>query len=85
MLNGELTMECAEQLRDQALNAQLQDAQSTAEVVDSLLERVLGRRASEAEQRWLAEHLESTDSTFPEALLEACVAILNTNEFLYVD
>ncbi len=100
MLNGDFTFEAARQLRDVVLRPVLSSAsgeevQPAARVnltagqwhesIDRLYFRVLGRAPTDFEMGTLADWRDSSDRGSGDALLLVCVALLNSNEFLYID
>lgn len=82
MLNSEFTLHCAEQLADLIWqNPQFAEGGGW---VDDLFLRTIGRPANPDEKSWFQQHLSSGDDSRWN-LISAGVALLNSNEFLYID
>jgi len=98
MLNSELTFDAASHLRDRLIREALCLSEATltgsSERTSSTRERLiellylitLSRPPSQEESRPLVEYLgERPDGRVDDALLTLAIAMLNSNEFLYVD
>jgi hypothetical protein len=99
MLNGDLAFQSAERLRDRLLleqpmssgnNPSLGEELSHSKhdhksLVEQLFLIALSRHPSPAEVERIVPLLNSPAMNLPDRLLVACVAILNSSEFVYVD
>ena len=86
MLNGDLPFHAAQHLCNRLLQEQAAANQrSSNELVERLFLTALSRHGSPAERERVRQLLESPSSPLCDNLLAACVAILNSNEFVYVD
>jgi hypothetical protein len=93
MLNSELSMECSKQLQHRILedtsnltsrNA-LKNSVAVEELIDRLFRVTLARRPTASETEMLAAFIGSDPAHRDHHLLAACLAIMNTSEFIYVD
>jgi len=86
MLNSDLAYDAALNLRHRVLNECQQSGEASAE---SLIERLyllaLSRRPAVSELQRIKALLESRSAAEQDGLLIACVAVLNANEFIYLD
>lgn len=82
MLNGGLVFEAAKVLRARLLD-EAPDASRT-QIVELLFLHTLSRRPSHIERERFTKALQSS-ADWHDNLLSACVAILNANEFVYID
>ncbi len=86
MLNSDLSLSAAKGLRDRLLaSLETESPLQIQRLVESLFVRALARRPSGAEQTRFGDLLTAENDMLEENLLTACLALLNTNEFLYID
>ena len=89
MLNGPLSLECSTGLRNQILNAMSHKAvdKSSKELewTTQLFRQALGRPADESETKWVMEFLNQDEGDQQSRWIAACLAILNSNEFIYIE
>jgi len=89
MLNSPFSMECSLGLRQQVLkesqssNASVSDRDSRA--LERLFLVALGRPPDSNERKWLTEFVQGEEGTSEMRWLAACLALLNTNEFIYIE
>ncbi len=83
MLNSDFTLQCAQQLVQNAM-VEVDDPSAIEQFVGSMFERLLGRQAQDQEVAWIKD-LVSDSKDLPQGLITAAIAILNCNEFVYVD
>ena len=76
LLNSELTMHASRELA-----SQIARVPNAKDQVDQLFEQALSRKPTSSERTFCLDFLDQPDSS----LLELCRAVLNTNEFIYVD
>jgi len=76
MLNSELSVQCAQGLRSRWLRSESKGN------ITRLFQLALGRSATETERDFLRDFLKDRSA---ESELAACLAMLNTSEFIYVD
>ena len=86
MLNSDLTLECARALRDRLRNEVSVSNQQELRhrVVERLFLLAFGRKPQLEEFHRFQEAL-SSPASYEHDLLTCCIAVLNANEFLYVD
>ena len=87
MLNSQLTIQCSRSLCDRILDKSLlsEESQPVSDPIDRLFRYTLGRRPTERESEILHQFLGRSDASFQPRLLAACLAVLNANEFIYID
>lgn len=85
MLNSDFTWKCAQNLaghlRDEFASG---NGASSSHVIEALFLRLLGRYPQKEETAWFEEQL-GAQADAQQNLTIACVALFNTNEFIYVD
>lgn len=86
MLNSDLAYDAALNLRNRVSNECQQRGEDSAE---SMIKRIyllaLSRRPSLSELQRITTLLESPSAAEQDGLLIACIAVLNANEFIYID
>ena len=92
LLNSQLSLSAARHLRDRLLRDRLlRDGTGNAgkELIANLFKLAYCREPSEQELQYLVDKLPSkgltTDETVQTRLLTICIAVLNANEFIYID
>lgn len=93
MLNSSLSFECSRQLcnrilKDDARSADRmsdKDANHRERKIDQLYRIALARRPTPEETNTLLDFLDNAEVKFEDSFLAACIAIINTNEFIYID
>jgi hypothetical protein len=87
MLNSQLSIDCARRLRDRIMEDRSPASHSLTDrdSIDRLFGFALSRRPFGIERDTLANFLGRSDADASASLLAACLAIFNTNEFIYVD
>lgn len=90
MLNSELSIECSKHLSDRILGEAKTDADPNATPsieyqIERLVALTLGRRATERDQVLFQKFMQEVDSDTSMKLHAACLSVLNTNEFIYID
>ena len=87
MLNSQLSLECSKRLQVRILNdSSTTDTSATVEEhIDLLFRYALSRRPTERELETLQHFLSASSVSPPAKLLAACLAVMNSNEFIYVD
>lgn len=87
LLNSELSISSAQHLRDRLLREN--GAGRDKQWIIRLFEIVYCRQPSDAELRYLVDKLTEddliTDEMVKDRLLTICIAVLNANEFIYID
>lgn len=86
LLNGALTVECAERLAQRLLQGRPEESstETSHDLFRELMLTTLGRTPSSDELLWFSEAMRGAKDR-EAALLPICVAIFNTSEFVYVD
>jgi hypothetical protein len=93
MLNSSLSYECSVRLCDRLLGDRTNvdglnsttSASSRSDKIDMLYRLALARQPTSDEKNVLLEFVGETESQFETSFLAACLAIMNTNEFIYID
>lgn len=87
MLNSQLSLECSSQLQERILQDLLTTDEShpSDRQIKLLFRYALARRPTEQESESLRRFLGTSSAFPPTNLLAACLAVLNANEFIYVD
>lgn len=87
LLNGELSFTAAQDCCEQLAAWRTENSQATpADWIERLMLQTLSRRPNPTEMQLLAAPLaQLAGEELDEALLATCLAILNTNEFIYID
>ncbi|MEQ1825582.1 MAG: DUF1549 and DUF1553 domain-containing protein [Pirellula sp.] len=87
MLNSDFTLDCSQSLRDAILKADSGSASNTSNLaaIHRLFKAVLGRKPTIAEESWVQEFLDRQPNDVPGQWLSVCTALLNTNEFVYIE
>lgn len=87
MLNSQLTIQCSRILCDRILEKSSfhEVPHAGNDPIDLLFRYTLGRRPTERESDLFQQFLGKSEASFQTRLLAACVAVLNANEFIYID
>lgn len=87
MLNGDIVLRAAEKLRDRLLrqHSAAGGRASTEALIDRLFLVTLSRQPSREEAARLRQLLAARSMSLEQSLLAACLAVFNSNEFVYVD
>ena len=86
MLNSELTLQAASGLRDRLLAQGFENSPTGHQaLIDELFRITLARTARTSEHKHIQEFLEQDQTRLRENILSVCMAILNSNEFVYLD
>jgi len=89
MLNSQFSLECSQGLREQIFEASKTPNTDVSSLNDGALERLflvaLGRPPDSAERTWMTEFVQRGEGTSEMRWLAACLALLNTNEFIFID
>ena len=87
MLNSQLSLECSSRLQERVIKDTSTSDQSKAtdEQIERLFRYALSRRPTERELETLKQFLRKSSVSPHSSLLAACLAVLNANEFIYVD
>jgi hypothetical protein len=83
MLNGELSYQSAVGLAE--ILADTKAVSTTSDWIDKLFVTTLSRPPSESERNHFKQLQEPNGSITRENLVSACLALLNCNEFVYID
>jgi Protein of unknown function (DUF1553)/Protein of unknown function (DUF1549) len=93
MLNSQLSFECSRQLCKRILNEDTlsTDTESSKEnsygekKINQLYRVALSRHPSSDERKTVLDFLGNAEVKFEDSFLAVCLAIINTNEFIYID
>ena len=94
MLNSKFSLECGQGLRDQIFKESQSgntdvSSRNDSSRNDGAMERLflvaLGRRPDLDERNWMTEFVQRGEGTSEKRWLAACLALLNTNEFIFID
>ncbi len=89
MLNSPFSMECSLGLRQQVFQESQSRNTNVSSMDDGALERLfliaLGRRPDSDEKKWFIEFVQREEGSSETRWLAACLALFNTNEFIYMD
>lgn len=89
MLNSQFSLECSQGLREQIFKASKTPNADVSSMDDEALERLfllaLGRPPDAVERTWMTEFVQRGEGTSEMRWLAACLALLNTNEFIFID
>ncbi len=82
MLNSDLSLQCAKALKARWDEDCAHQLDSSEDRVSALFRRILSRPPNAAERRYLSDFLAQTEGDVATA---ACLALLNSSEFIYLD
>ncbi|MEZ6137150.1 MAG: DUF1549 and DUF1553 domain-containing protein [Pirellulaceae bacterium] len=85
LLNSELAFVAAQRLRDRLLSEHAADLMQTNAIMNSLFMTTLSRSPTDRERTEFSRLFESQTQSLHDQLLVACLAVLNSSEFIYVD
>ena len=89
MLNSQFSLECGQGLREQIFKESQAPNTDVSSNNDEAMERLflvaLGRRPDLDERNWMTEFVQRGEGTSAKRWLAACLALLNTNEFIFID
>ena len=87
MLNSRLSFECSTGLYNRVIkdSSGLQAPRTTGDQIERLFLYALSRRPTGQETEMLSQFVTRHDASSDSGLLAACLAVLNTNEFIYID
>ncbi len=94
MLNSQFSLECGQGLRDQIFKesqapntdvSSRNDSSRNDGAIERLFLVALGRSPDLDERNWMTEFVQRGEGTSAKRWLAACLALLNTNEFIFID
>jgi len=89
MLNSQFSLECSQGLREQIFKASETPNGDVSSMDDEALKRLflvaLGRPPDSDERNWMTDFVQRGKGTSEMRWLSACLALLNTNEFIFID
>jgi len=87
MLNSQLSTQCSGILCDRILekSSLSETPYAVNDTIDRLFRYTLGRRPTKPESQMLQQFLGKSEASFQTHFRAACLAVLNANEFIYID